>query len=77
VILQNCIDLLKVLPGSCNETSHIGVQVINIKTEDLSDLENEEKFPVQISFPVIKTELQVSCICVYIVIHLSQISNTS
>jgi hypothetical protein len=58
VISQNCMDLLKVEPGSCSETclisSHDGNQeVTTVQEED----------PLQI-FPVIKAEHKVQCICV-------------
>jgi ethanolamine utilization protein EutA (predicted chaperonin) len=37
VVLQNCVDLERVVPGSCSETcptsSHDANQVINIKVE--------------------------------------------
>jgi hypothetical protein len=68
VVLQNCINLLKV--ASDSETCHAGVQAINIKVEELTDVE-KEKSPV----PITKVEHEVSCVCVYIVIHISEISS--
>jgi len=35
VVLQNCISLLKVEPGSYNETNHAGDQIMNIDAEEL------------------------------------------
>jgi hypothetical protein len=63
VVLQNCIDLLKVVPGSYSEvylsSSHDGNQVVNIKVEDFAGVEEEED-PLLIEFPVIKPEHEVS-----------------
>jgi hypothetical protein len=60
--------------GSDSETCHAGVQAINIKVEELTDAE-EEKCPMPITFPGIKVEDEVSCVCVYIFIHISEISS--
>jgi hypothetical protein len=73
VILQNCINLLEVVPGSCSETCYDRNQVINIKVEEVADVQ-EEEVAEPITFPVIKAEHEVSCICVCIPIHISQIS---
>jgi hypothetical protein len=51
------MDLLEVVPGSCSEVSHNGNQIIDVKVEN-----GEEDDPVQITFPVIKTEQEV-CVC--------------
>jgi hypothetical protein len=63
VVLQNCFDLLKVVPGSYSETSltssHDGNQVINIKVEDFADTQEEED-PLLIKLPVMKSEHEVS-----------------
>jgi hypothetical protein len=72
VVLQNCMDLLKVEPGSDSETCHDGNQVIDIKVEEVTDIQEEED-PLRRTFTVIKTEHEVSCISVYIVIFISQI----
>jgi hypothetical protein len=47
---------------------------MSVKVEEFTDVEEEED-PVPKTSPVIKTEHEVSCICVYIVIHISQISS--
>jgi hypothetical protein len=74
VVLQNCIDLQKVVPGSHNETSlafsYDGNQVIDIKVEGVTGIQEEED-PLRITSPVIKAEHEVSymavcqedCIC--------------
>jgi hypothetical protein len=63
VVLQNCIDLQKVIPDSYSETCltspHDGSQVINIKVEDVTDIQDEED-PLQVTFPEIKAEHEVS-----------------
>jgi hypothetical protein len=64
VVLQNCVSLLKVEPGSYNVTSHAGDQVVNVKAEEFSDVE-EEKCPV----PVIKAEDEVSCVCLCVLCY--------
>jgi hypothetical protein len=68
VVLQNCTNLLKVVPGSCSETnltsSHDGNQVINIKVEKVTDIQEEEEDPLLTEFPVIKAEHEVSCMSV-------------
>jgi hypothetical protein len=48
-----------------------------MKDEEFTDVEEEEEEPVPITFPVIKTEHEVSYICMYIVIHTSQISSVA
>jgi hypothetical protein len=70
VVLQNCVDLQKVGPGSYSETCHARVQVIYIKTEDFTDTEEEKE-----TFPDIKSEHEVSFVSVCTVIHISKISS--
>jgi hypothetical protein len=64
LLLQNCINLLKVVPGSCNETyltsPHDGNQVMNVKAE-VTDVPEEVEDPLLTTFPVIKAEHEVSC----------------
>jgi hypothetical protein len=59
VILQNCRDLVEVVPGSYSE---IYVTSQDIKVEELSDVQEEED-PLLLRVPVIKTEHEVSCLC--------------
>ena len=83
LILQNCMDSLKVEPGSCSEThatsSCVENQVIGIKVEEGSNVEEEEEDPLLIPFAPIKSECEVSVICVvhrgniYIYIYISRI----
>jgi hypothetical protein len=63
MVLQNCMDFLKVEPGLSDETcpasSHEGDQVIDIKVE-VSDTQEVED-PLLITLPEIKAEHEVSC----------------
>jgi hypothetical protein len=63
MVLQNCMDLLKVEPGSDIETCHDGNQVIDIKAEIASDIQEEED-PMLIPFPVIKVQQEVR-LCIH------------
>jgi hypothetical protein len=51
--------------GEPNATSCDASQTINIKVEDVSGAE-EEKSPVQITFPKIKVEPEVRCMSLYV-----------
>jgi hypothetical protein len=65
IFLHNCTNSAKGLRDSCGEpnpTSHDASQAINIKVEEVSGAE-EEAGPVPISFPKIKTEPEVRCMC--------------
>jgi hypothetical protein len=62
VVLQNCINLQKVIPGSHSETCHPRDDGTNIKDEELIDIEGETS-PMPIKFPVVKDEPEVSCVC--------------
>jgi hypothetical protein len=58
MILQNCMDVLKVVPSSCCETcltSDDGNEVIDVKVSDVQEEEN----PV----PIIMDEHEVSLHC--------------
>jgi hypothetical protein len=63
MLLQNCVDLLKMIPGSYSETcptsSYGGNEGIDIKIE-VTDIQEEEE-PEPVTFPVIKSENEVSC----------------
>ena len=89
LILQYCMDSLKVEPGSCGETyvtsSRVENGVIGIKVEEGSNVEEEEEEedPLLIPFTPIKSEYEVSvicvvhrrnkCVCVCIHTHISRI----
>jgi hypothetical protein len=63
VVLQNSMDLLNAVPRSDTEMCYDGNQVINIKAEDVTDIQ-EDEHPVQVACPVIKTEQEVR-LCVH------------
>jgi hypothetical protein len=64
-VLQNCMDLEKHVSAPCSETyptsSHDANQAMNIKVEEVSDIEVEEEHPMPMSFIGIKAEHEVSC----------------
>jgi hypothetical protein len=64
LILQNCRDSENCVPVPCSEThptaSHDANQAVNIKVEEVSDIEVEEH-PVPMTFVGIKSEHEVSC----------------
>jgi hypothetical protein len=66
VILQDTMGLIQAGPDSCSETcltsSHDGNQLVGIKVEEVTDIQEEED-PLLITFPVTKAELWVSCKC--------------
>jgi hypothetical protein len=62
VVLQNCMDFMKVEPGSDSETCHDGNQVIDMKAEDVTDMQEDD--PVLMTSPVIKAEQEV-CLCIH------------
>jgi hypothetical protein len=65
VFLQNCMDFLKVAPGSYSDTylpSRDGYQLKDIKVEYIAVIQQEED-PLLITSPVIKSEHEVSCVC--------------
>ncbi|XP_023704286.1 zinc finger protein isoform X8 [Cryptotermes secundus] len=57
---ENCMDLQKHVPGPCNEThpssSPDANQAMNVKVEEVSDVEVEEERPVPMTFVGIKAE---------------------
>jgi hypothetical protein len=63
VVLQNRLDSQKDVPGShietCASSSH-SAQVVNIKVEEVSDVEDRED-PVPMTFVEVKAEHEVSC----------------
>jgi hypothetical protein len=64
MVLQNCLDSQKDVPGShseaCSSWSLNGVQAVNIKVEAFSDIE-DSKNSVPITVVGIKAEHEVSC----------------
>jgi hypothetical protein len=52
------MDLLKALPGSDTETCYDGNEVIDIKAEDVTDIQ-EDEHAVLIACSVTKTEQEV------------------
>jgi len=69
LILQNCMDFLKVKLGSCSETcltsSHNENQVVDIKVEDCSVGEREEEDPLLITFTPMNPEYDVSFVYIH------------
>lgn len=69
VVLQNCVDLQKHVPGPSSETylkSSLAVnQAMNRKVEDVSDIQAEEEGPVPVPYPAVNPELEMSCVCVH------------
>jgi hypothetical protein len=67
-VLQNYADLGNAVPGPCAETcttSHDSTQAMNIKAEEISDADGTED-RLQITFPKLKAEPEVSCMSVYV-----------
>jgi hypothetical protein len=64
VVLQNCTDVEKGVPGFCSGTCPTSSSDINqgigIKAEEVSDGEVKD-VPVPIEFQATKAELEVSC----------------
>jgi hypothetical protein len=70
LILQRCVGLPKVQPSSCSETcvtsSQNENQVLDMKVEEgsVGEGEEEEEDPLLIPFPAMKTEYDVSFVCI-------------
>jgi hypothetical protein len=66
VVLQNCMNMERCVPGSHSETyptsSHDAYQAMNIKVEDVSGVQEEDEDPAPISYEEIKAEHEVSCV---------------
>jgi hypothetical protein len=72
VVLQSCVDLPEVMPGSYSDTcksSHDGNDAISIKAEEVLDIKEEEKDSVPVSSPVIKDEHEVRCVVVSLLLN--------
>lgn len=67
MVLQDCMDFMKVESGSISETCpsspDAGNQIISIKVEETSDTQEVED-PLLITLPGIKIECEVNCISV-------------
>jgi hypothetical protein len=63
LVLQSCVNLLEVVPCSYTETCRGGNQVMDIKVEDVTDVQ-EDKPPLLELLPVIKAEEEV-CLCIH------------
>jgi hypothetical protein len=67
VVLQNCMDILKIEPGpysgTCQMSSDNGNQVVSIKVEGVAGMKEEED-PWPATSTGIETEPAVSCLCV-------------
>jgi hypothetical protein len=67
MVLQNCTDLGNAVPGPCAETcttSHDATQAMNMKCKEISDEDNKGD-AMQMTFPKIKVEHEVSCMSVF------------
>jgi hypothetical protein len=65
MVLQNCTNSESILVDSYGETcptSHDADQAMNLKAKAASDAEEEED-PVRVTFPEMKAEPEVSCMC--------------
>jgi hypothetical protein len=65
VVFQDCVSLPEVVPVPYIEQCHYGNQLIYINVEEVADIQEEEQEvkvedPLALTFPVIKTEYEVS-----------------
>jgi hypothetical protein len=68
MVFQNYTDFWNAVPGPCAETyttSHDATQAMNIKSEEVSNVGEEEDL-VQITLPKIKAEPEVSSMSLYV-----------
>jgi hypothetical protein len=74
MVLQNCMDFLKIELGSITDTCpmsfHDGNQIADIKVEEASDTQEVED-PLLITLPEIKVEHEVSCMSVCLLLGTS------
>lgn len=81
VVFQSSVNLLENVPGSYSETCLRKIEVIHIKVEEVTDMqeeEEEEEDPVSVGFPEIKTEHEVSFVSLCLLLgHISQIYRTA
>jgi hypothetical protein len=69
-VTDKCMVVLqKHVPGPCSETypasSNDAYQAMNIKVEEVSVLQEDDEDPLPISFPAVKADYEVSCMCVH------------
>jgi hypothetical protein len=67
IALQECMDLLKIVPGPGSEAS---VACSHIKVEEDIDVQ-EQKDPLLLPFPFIKLEQEVSCMSMHCHTHFT------
>jgi hypothetical protein len=68
LVLQKCVHLVEVVPGSYSETLHTGVQDASAKSEESTDIDDEQIF-VPVTRTVMKAECEVSYICMCILFN--------
>jgi hypothetical protein len=61
--LQNCVNLVEAVPYSHTEICCGGNQVIDIKVDDVTEVQ-EEKYILRELLPVIKAEEEI-CLCIH------------
>jgi hypothetical protein len=76
VVFQDCINSLEIVPGSDSETFRDGNQFIHIKVEEVAGIQEEMEVedPLEITFPVMEAEPEVSFMTLSILRHISLIS---
>jgi hypothetical protein len=75
VVLQNFMDLLKVETDACSEmyptSFHVGSEVISVKVEGVTNMQEKEEDPLLLRLPDMKSEHEVSCMSVSIYRHIA------
>jgi hypothetical protein len=69
MVLQNYTTLEKGVLSPCGETyptSDDANEAMNIKTEEISDAEEEEEDPVPVTFVEVKAEPEVRCMSLHV-----------
>jgi hypothetical protein len=76
VVFQDCINSLEIVSGSDSEMFRDGNQFIHIKVEEVAGIQEEMEVedPLEITFPVMETEPEVSFMSLSILRHISLIS---
>lgn len=61
-VLHNCVDLQRVLlPASCSEFFQGESELMDIKVEEVTDMEEKED-PLSVTCAALKPEKEVSCV---------------